>query len=348
MQYIEKQYLDKISPYLTGFVDRGNDIFNCKCIYCHDSKSNSRKTRGYFHTGTEGNLIYSCRNCSIAVPLTKFIKDNFPQYYTQYCLDTFGKGESKLVIKKRKTEGQVKLLKIRKNIKDTPDSYQSIITLDDNHAAKQYLIDRKIPDLSRFGYTDNFLQYTLDMTNNDERYANLPKDKRIIIPIKNPNGVIIGFQGRAIDSKSMRYITIKIEKYQDEYVKIYGLDKFNKNKFGFIVEGGFDSEFLPNAIAMCGTSLDMNAVKYNYIIPDNMIVIIDNESRNKQIVQRMYQYVDAGFRVYVPPTNINSIDKDINKMILSGWTTRELITLFVNNSYKSMNAKLKIANWKKC
>lgn len=348
MQYIEKIYLDKISPYLDGFEQKFDNLWNCRCIYCGDSKTNKRKTRGYFFGGTDGNLVFSCRNCSITVPLTKFIKDNFPQYYTQYCLDVFTKKDSKLSIKPKKSEGTIKLSEVRESIKNTPKSYQPITELPDNHIAKQYLIERKIPNLSLFGYTDNFMQYTMEMTDNDERYVNLPKDKRIIIPIKNVNGVVIGFQGRALDSKSMRYITIKIEKYQDEYVKIYGLDRFDKNKFGFIVEGAFDSCFLPNSLAMCGVSLDMNAVKYNYIIPENTIIIIDNEKRNKQIVDRMSQYVSDGFRVYIPPTNLNSIDKDINKMILSGWTSRELIELFVKNSYKSINAKLKIANWKKC
>lgn len=348
MQYIEKIYLDKISPYLTGFVDRGNDVFNCKCIYCNDSKSNSRKTRGYFHKGSEGNVIYSCRNCSIAVPLQAFIKENFPQYYTQYCLDAFSKKDSKLEIRSKPKMGAIKLSQIRDKIKNTPKGYQSVLDLDNTHVAKSYLLDRKIPDLSEFGYVDKFCEYVAEVTNNDERYAKLPNDKRIIIPLKNSNGVMVGFQGRAIDPKAMRYITIKIPEYEEEYCKIFGLNKFDKSKFGFMVEGPIDSLFLPNSIAMCGTSLDYNVIKRELINPDNMIIIIDNESRNEQIVKRMEKYIDMGFRVYIPTRNADSKLKDINLMVLDGWSSKDLIELFVKRSFKGITAKLKLAEWRLC
>ena len=348
MQYIEKIYLDKISPYLKNFEPKGDDLYNCSCSYCGDSKKNNRKARGYFFIGDEGNCLYVCHNCNVAIPLQAYIKENFPQYYTQYCLDTFSKKESKLQIRSKPKMGAIKLSQIRDNIKNTPKGYQSVLDLDNTHIAKSYLLDRKIPDLSEFGYVDKFCEYVAEVTNNDERYAKLPNDKRIIIPLKNSNGVMVGFQGRAIDPKAMRYITIKIPEYEEEYCKIFGLNKFDKTKFGFIVEGAFDAGFLPNALAMCGTSLDQNAIKRELINPDNMIIVIDNEARNKQIVARMEQYVDLGFRVYIPPNTLNSIDKDINKMVLSGWTSKQLIELFVKNSYKSISAKLKIANWKKC
>lgn len=348
MQYIEKVYLDKISPYLKNFEQKSDTLWNCSCPFCGDSKTNKRKARGYFFEGNDGNLLFSCHNGCDTVPLTKVIKDLYPQYYTQYCLDTFSKKESKLQIKSKPKMGAIKLSQIRDKIKNTPKNYQSILDLDNSHVAKLYLLDRKIPNLSEFGYVDNFCEYVAEVTNNHEPYAKLPNDKRIIIPLKNSNGVMVGFQGRAIDPKAMRYITIKIPEYEEEYCKLFGLDKFDKNKFGFMVEGPFDSMFLPNCLAFCGTSLDPNVLKKELINPHNMIIIIDNEPRNYQIVKRMEQYVDLGFRIYIPPNTLNTIDKDINKMVLSGWTSKQLIELFVKNSYKSISAKLKIANWKKC
>jgi hypothetical protein len=348
MQYIEKVYLDKISPYLKNFEQKSDTLWNCSCPFCGDSKTNKRKARGYFFEGDDGNLLFTCHNCQNSVPLTKVIKDLYPQYYTQYCLDTFSKKESKLQIKAKPKQGEIKLAQILDNIKNTPKNYKSILELHNTHEAKSYLINRKILNLSEFGYVDKFSDYVAEVTNNASQYALLPNDKRIIIPLMNPNGVMVGFQGRAIDPKSMRYITIKIPKYEEEYCKIFGLNRFDKSKFGFMVEGPFDASFLPNCLAFCGTSLDQNVIKRKLINPDNMIIVIDNEARNKQIVARMEQYVDMGFRVYIPPNTINSVDKDINKMILSGWTSKQLIELFVKNSYKSISAKLKIANWKKC
>lgn len=349
MNYTEKIYLDKISPYLTNFADRSNDVYNCRCPYCNDSKTNLRKTRGYFHIGDKGNLIYSCRHCSIAVPLGAFIKDHFPNVYLQFKLDMYSKKDVKLSIKKPPSTSQIKLAQFKSKTIIKSTSYQSIQSLDDNHEAKKYLLDRLIPDLSCFGYTDSFKDYVAEMTNNDTRYEKLPKDKRIIIPLTLPNGTIVGFQGRSlIADSSLRYITIKIPEHEDEYVKLFGLGKFDKDKAGFIVEGGFDSLFLPNAIAMCGTSLDMNSVTRNLIAPKNTIIIIDDEPRNKQIIQRMESYVDAEFRIYVPPTSINNRNKDINKMVLAGWTKQQLVELFVKNSYTGIKAKIQIKKWAKC
>lgn len=348
MNYTEKIYLDKISPYLTNFADRSNDVYNCRCPYCNDSKTNLRKTRGYFHIGDKGNLIYSCRHCSIAVPLGAFIKDHFPNVYLQFKLDMYSKKDVKLSIKKPPSTSQIKLAQFKSKTIIKSTSYQSIQSLDDNHEAKKYLLDRLIPDLSCFGYTDSFKDYVAEMTNNDTRYEKLPKDKRIIIPLALPNGTIVGFQGRSlITDSSLRYITIKIPEHEDEYVKLFGLGKFDKDKAGFIVEGSFDSLFLPNAIAMCGTSLDSNAIKRGLIIPQNTIVIIDNEPRNKQIVDKVEKYIDSNFRVYIPPKNLTTSDKDINKMVLSGISKCQLIEIFVKNSYVGINARIRLNYWKK-
>jgi hypothetical protein len=349
MNYLEKVYVDRISPYLSNFREMGNNVWNCKCPYCNDSKKTSRKTRGYFHIGTEDdNLIYSCRNCSISVPLGKFIQDNFPQYYAQFKLDFFSKKDAKLGIKKPANTTTLKLVQLKSKINNTTsETLKPVLTLDDSHPAKQYLVGRALPDLSDIGYVENFRRYVAEMTNNDSRYEKLPEDQRIIIPLKTPDGEIMGFQGRALTDTSLRYITIKIPEMEDYYVKIYGLDKFNKNNAGFGVEGPFDSKFLPNCFAMCGTSLDMNALKRELILPQNTIIIIDNEPRNKDIVNRMYSYVEKGFRIYIPPQHLDTKLKDINKMWLDGWTKKDLVKLFVENSFTGIRAKLQIDKWKR-
>ena len=347
MNYVEKNYLDRIAPYLTNFEQKDDDLWNCKCVYCGDSSKNSRKSRGYFFTGTEGNAIFSCRNCNVTVPLGIFLKEHFYSYYTQYKLDMFSKKEQKLYIAPVKKESVKKLETLRVKIKTISSTYKLISELDTYHKAKQYIDNRNLPDISDLGYVDDFSRYVDEMTNNHSRYEKLPNDNRIIIPLKSPDGRLIGFQGRAINKSDMRYITIKIPDMAEEYVKIYGLDRFNKNKFGFAVEGPLDSKFLPNCIGMCGTSLDMQVVKRELIMPDKTIIVLDQEPRNKQIVDRMIHYVDLGFRIYVPPVNINTIQKDINQMILAGWSKSQLVELFVKNSFTSIKAKLAINNWKK-
>jgi hypothetical protein len=348
MNYLEKVYLDRISPYLVNFSQKGTEVWNCKCVYCNDSKKNSRKSRGFFHIGTDDdNLIYSCRNCSVSVPLGKFIQDNFPQYYAQYKLDIFSKKDLKLGIKPQLPSSKQKLVELKSKINTTSELLIPILSLEDNHPAKSYILGRSLPDVSDIGYVENFSQYVAQVTNNDDRYKKIPDDKRIIIPLKLPNGQVMGFQGRALNDTTLRYITIKIPEMEQDYVKIYGLDKYDKNKAGFGVEGPFDSKFLPNCFAMCGTSLDMNAIKRGLILPQNTIIIIDNEPRNKDIVKRMYSYVEKGFRIYIPPTSLDTAFKDINKMAQNGWDKQKLVKLFVENSFTGIKAKIQIDKWKR-
>jgi hypothetical protein len=260
----------------------------------------------------------------------------------------FSKKEQKLVTKQKPAPDR-RTETLRQKLKTIPgiSSIIPLSQLDKSHKARQYIDGRDLPDISDLGYVDDFCRYVAEMTNNNPRFEKLAKDARIIIPLKTPDGRMMGFQGRAVNDTGMRYITIKIPDMEDEYVKIYGLERFKKDKFGFVVEGPFDSKFLPNCIAMCGASLDMNVVKRELIIPEKTIVVIDNEPRNKQIVDRMYAYAEAGFRIYVPPVSLNTLHKDINKMSQNGWTKSQLVELFLKNSHTSIKAKIAINNWKK-
>ena len=52
--------------------------------------------------------------------------------------------------------------------------------------------------------------------------------------------------------------------------KIYGLDKINERKPIYITEGPFDSTFVENSVAMCGSDLDIGrlvgAIIYGVLI----------------------------------------------------------------------------------
>lgn len=340
--FVDEKYLELISGSLNRFEQKSAAVWNCRCPYCNDSKTNSRKARGYFfHGKKEQNVVFSCHNCGVTTSLENFIEDNFPQYTAQYKLDNLKK------VKKLSFIDESKKTPPRKDYKKifVKPSSVSLDTLPKTHVAVQYLLSRGITDLNLFQYTDDFNRYTAEQTNNSEEYDKIPKEPRIIIPIKSPTGDIWGFQGRSLNKKStLRYITVK---NSEQFHKIFGLDRYNKNKAGFIVEGPFDSLFLPNCLGMCGSNFDFTAVEDGYIIPENTITIFDNEPRNPQIVDKMMKMVNDGFRVYVPPKSVSTFDKDINEMVLSGWTRNELIQLFVGNSFSGAKAKVKINDWKK-
>ena len=161
--------------------------------------------------------------------------------------------------------------------------------------------------------------------NNDE--------PRIIIPLFYQN-TLVGFQGRAIGPSKIKYITVMLN---DNAPKIYGLDDVKKDQTVYITEGPFDSTFIQNSIALCGSDGDVN--KWGII---DCVWIYDNEPRNAEIHSRISRVIDSGEKIVIWPSTIK--EKDINEMILSGLNVQNVIK---SNIYSGLEAKLKFTTWKK-
>ena len=173
----------------------------------------------------------------------------------------------------------------------------------------------------------NTLKHTYKSTKQDE--------ERIIIPLNDKNGNLMGFQGRSLDPKNpMRYITVMLEK---DAPKIYGLDTLNESKPIYIVEGPFDSLFLENSVAMAGSDLDPRTFNWS-----DYIWVYDNEPRNREIVNRISKSIDRGEKVVIWPNNTK--EKDINDMFLSGHDVQNMVD---SNVYAGLEATLKLNDWKK-
>ena len=119
--------------------------------------------------------------------------------------------------------------------------------------------------------------------------------------------------------------------------KIYGLDKINESKPIFIVEGPFDSLFLENSVAMAGSDLDPRTFNWS-----DYIWVYDNEPRNREIVERINKTIDRGDQVVLWPKHVQ--EKDINDMVLSGHEVKNLVE---SNTYRKLEATLKLQDWKK-
>ena len=121
------------------------------------------------------------------------------------------------------------------------------------------------------------------------------------------------------------------------FSKIKSLIKINKNETVYVTEGPFDSCFLPNALAMCGSDVDHRNLEY-----DSRIWVFDNEPRNKQIVQRMQSSIQSKESIVIWPKNL--IQKDINDMVLAGENPYAIIK---SNTYSGLEAQIKFTDWKK-
>tara|TARA_A100001201_G_scaffold2522_2_gene6337 strand:+ start:5519 stop:6295 length:777 start_codon:yes stop_codon:yes gene_type:complete len=200
-----------------------------------------------------------------------------------------------------------------------------------NQIAKEYLEKRKLnPD--KFYYADRFKWWS---NTHKQTFDTIGRDEpRIIIPLYDETKNLIGFQGRALNKSPNKYITIMI---RDDAPKVYGIETIDKTSTVYITEGPFDSTFICNSIAMCGADVDISGWGIS-----NPVFIYDNEPRNREIVNRIYNTIDRGDSVVIWPSNIT--EKDINDMVLSGHDVMSMLKL---NTYQGLEAKIKFNNWKK-
>ena len=78
------------------------------------------------------------------------------------------------------------------------------------------------------------------------------------------------------------------------------------------------------------------------VLGSDVVYVLDNEPRNRQIVSRVEHHIASGDSVVIWPKSIR--DKDINDMHLSG---HDVQTLVEENTYSSLAATLKLNEWRK-
>ncbi len=168
----------------------------------------------------------------------------------------------------------------------------------------------------------------------------LKSDERIVIPFYDDDRNLIGIQGRAMDSNSLRYITVKAENHERLFYNLHNIDV---NKRIYVTEGPFDSMFLPNAVAMVGASKSVN-------LPDKLrlrdvVFCLDNEPRSIEIVSMMRNLIDKGHKVFIPENRLE--EKDINEMILAGNKIENIVEYIDENTYGGILAQAALSQWEK-
>jgi hypothetical protein len=149
---------------------------------------------------------------------------------------------------------------------------------------------------------------------------------------------LVAFQGRALKDSKMRYITVKVA----EGNKFFGLDRINQEEDVYVTEGPIDSLFLENAGATADSNLKAAS---NYIDKSKLVLVYDNEPRNKDICRLIEQAIEEHYRVVIWPEMIE--EKDINEMVLSGFSIEELRDIISSNTFQNLRAKIEFINWKK-
>lgn len=322
MDLVDSKYVGLVSSRLQKFKRVKADLYNFRCPICGDSQKNKNKTRGYIYS-VKNNTNFKCHNCGASMSLNNFIKELDPMLHKQYTMEKFKEGHTgkNFVVEQPKFEFVKPIFKRNLNL---PKASEVPI-------AREYLTKRKL-NPEKFYFADKFKEWT-----NTQKviFDTIGRDEcRIIIPMYNENKNLIGFQGRSLIPNPVKYITVMLD---EDAPKIYGLDQVDSSKPIYIVEGPFDSTFVQNAVAMCGSDVNIGSFGWS-----NYIYVFDNEPRNREIVNRISKTIDRGDKVVIWPTSIEQ--KDINDIVLAGINVMDLLK---SNIYSGLEAKIKFNNWKK-
>ena len=322
MDIIDSKYIGLISSRLQKFKRVKSNLYNFRCPICGDSQKHKNKARGYIYP-FKADMNFKCHNCGASTTFSSFLKTIDPTLHKQYVLEKFkernvGRGS---IIPEPKFDFKKPVFKSKL---DLPKASEVPM-------AKEYLTKRKL-DPNKFYFAQKFQEWT---NKQKQTFDNIVRDEcRIVIPLYDTNSELIGFQGRSLVPNSIKYITVMLN---DNKPKIYGLEKINEREPIFIVEGPFDSTFVENSIAMCGSDVDIRT--YNW---SDYIWVFDNEPRNREINNRVSKIIDRGDKVVIWPNHIKQ--KDINDMVLSNI---DVMSVLKSNTYSGLKAKVKFNNWKK-
>lgn len=315
---------------------------------CGDSKRKKQKSRGYVYA--QGNeLFFKCHNCGVSAYFGTFLKQIDPALYQQYVYEKFAEtGGGKGVPHANPTD----LFKSEEPVfrqKDDGSSFTEsiLITLDrlpDDNEAVEYCRMRELTtyfQLKRLQY----IEHTKNITQWFPQYTTLEKNEepRLVIPYYDihDKNKLIGVGMRALRGESMRYINVRDETNSP---LIFGYHDIDFTRPVLVVEGALDSLFLPNAIAVSGTSF--GKLDELPIAKDNLTIIFDNEPRNVDVCRLMDKYIKKGYKIVIWPSGIKG--KDINQMVLNGTSIEKIHQTILDHTYTGLMASIKFAEWRKC
>jgi len=330
--FVDIKYVSLVSIRLEKFKKKSDKLFVFRCPYCGDSKKDKNKTRGYLYINKD-HISYKCHNCAVSTSLSNFLNH----------IDTSLGGAYKL----EKFMNNVTLLdKIVVKVEPPKPITNPLIDcglipldkMDTDHRVVQYANSRKLPS-ERFGD----LYYAKDMRQleklNKLYEGRILAEERLVIPYYDRQGNLSGVTGRALGSNKLRYINIRLT----DYPMIYGMKYLDQSKPIYVLEGAVDSMFVYNSIGVGGSDLK-RAV--NIFPKEQLILVFDNEPRNKVIVDIMQRMIHYDYKIVIWPNSWKY--KDINEAIMNGVSKQEISSILYKNAHKKLSLKLAIRDWKKC
>lgn len=334
MLYLETPFVSRAGVYLEGFTHKKQYLWNCSCPICGDISKGRKKKRFFIYNPPNSNeLNVKCHHCGYSTTFISFLKIKFPELYKEYLLEKFKDSKpNEGTVEPKVEQKKHKFVKTKDVI---PCS-----ELPSTHKAIEYLKSRQIPESKYhlFLYCAKIKAFTNSLI--EGKFPEPIKDDhdRLIIPFYNTKREIVAFQARAFEEKYQpKYYSIKLN--ADE--KIYGIERVDTSKTIYVVEGPIDSLFLDNAVAVAGSHFDIQFTRQH---KQNVVLVFDNEPRNKEICKQIQRHIMLGYKVCLLPHSVK--EKDINEQILSGKTKEQIMHCIDSNTYEGAEALLRFSLWK--
>jgi transcription elongation factor Elf1/5S rRNA maturation endonuclease (ribonuclease M5) len=337
--FIDRAFLLRVSPKLHKFTQKKQDLFNFRCPLCGDSQKNKVKARGYVYR-KHNNYFFMCHNCGASTSFYNFLEKVDSTLVKEYALERYKNEDSGNINYKKPDFTEFKKTPVP-NFKKRLD-IPSIDSLPEEHFAKTYVLSRKLPaeSFKELYYAEDFKAFVDGLGFNQLGQERLIEgDKRLVIPFYDRDKNLIAFQGRALGGSKLRYITMKLD--VDNH-KVFGLDRIDMEQPIYVTEGPIDSLFIKNAVATADSNLESIV---NYLDKSKVILLFDNEPRNKEICKKLEKAIDNHFNVVIWPEYIE--EKDINDMVLAGFSPEEIQYMIDKNTFVNLRAKMEFIKWKK-
>ena len=333
--FIDRSFLLQVSPKLQRFSKKKDDLYNFRCPLCGDSQKNKLKSRGYIFR-KKNDYFYMCHNCGISTTFYNFLKEVDPNLLKEYQLERYKNGETG---NNNYPKPEFEEFKSEKPSFKKALGLPSIDSLPEAHFAKNYVHQRRIPEsfYTQLYYAEDFAAFIQSLGIDKEGLHK--NDKRLVIPFYDKEKNLVAVQGRSLGESKLRYITLKLH---DDNKKVYGLDRIDEDKLICVVEGPIDSMFLDNAVATADSNLESIT---DSLDKSKVVLVFDNEPRNKEIVAKLEHAIDNHFNVVIWPEFIE--EKDINDMVLNGFSPDEIQDIIDKYTVVNLRAKMEFVNWKK-
>jgi transcription elongation factor Elf1 len=344
--WLDHRYVGLLSARLRNFHRVNSRTYNFSCPICGDSEKNRKKRRGYVFE-KRGKLVFYCHNCGASSSVSRFIKSVDSALYEEYRLEKF----RELMEERREVPLEVRMEPPKFTDFGLLDELPRISQLDADDPVRRIVEGRRIPEtyLSKLFKCENFKRFvnTIEPDKFDEESLKYD-ETRLLIPFFNKDKKLHAFQGRTVvpSSNRAKYVAIVID---HTVPKVFGLDTVDFSRKTYVVEGPFDSMFLPNSVATGGGSL-LNPMtdlkKYDETFDaDNIVIVYDNEPRNREVAMHVKRAADAGYRVCIWPNELPY--KDVNDMILAGMSRDDVVSLIDSYTFRGLKANLEFNRWKK-